>query len=286
MAYLALSGTNPSANVQNNMRRLWIEYTLNTPIAVPLGQEFDLATLFPNNPKMTMTFKTKKGTFDVMTRMPLSLLACLYGLEQNKSAYVVATSKIPAASLSVTGTGTLDAIPPTLVNVPVTGTASLPETQLEQFVSKISFAVDVFEVGRTFTNGDLMEISVVDMPGGDSIKIFISDFPYMSDSAKPYKFRAQTVLQDNDYQVDFSGKLIFPNDTAKIDSIQMNGNNFVQWDLTDFYANADSDWVSNKTTYNSSPFIFLDTELLTSVKFKAKNQFQFYYKTKFTGNNG
>lgn len=311
MSYLALTGVNPSANVQNNMKRLWVTYTPASPVQVPLGQEFDISALFPNDPKLTAMFKTKRqGTFDVMTRVPLSLLCALYGLEGNKAAYVIANSNQPGQTINVTGlvgyipstavpgaglNGTLDAIPPTNPNVPISGNATFPQTDvvftagqvvipsatIYQNIVSVSFAIDMFPGGRIFADGDLMELSVSDMPGGANIDIRISDFPYMTANDTPYKFRAQTVLADNDYQVDFKGRLIFPNDPLKIDAVQMSGNAFVQWDLFDFYANADSDWITNKTTYNSSPFIYLDTQMLNNVKFKAKAQFSFYYKTQF-----
>jgi hypothetical protein len=311
MSYLVLSGTNPTGNVQNNCKRLWVTYTPASPIAVPLGQEFDISTLFPGNPTLSALFKTKRqGTFDIMTRIPLSLLAALYGLEGNKAAYVIANSQQPGQTINVTGllgyipatavpaaglTGLLDAVPPTVPDVTIGGNATFPQTDvvftggsvvipaanLVQNVVSISFAIDLFPKGRIFADGDLLELTVQSMPVSSDIKIYVSDFPFMYSDDKPFKFRTQTVLANNDYQIDFKGRIIFPNDAALVDSVQMAGNSFVQWDLVDFYCNADSDWVTNKTTYNSSPYIYQDTEMLQNFKFKALAQFSFYYKTKF-----
>lgn len=284
MAYKVLTGTNPQQNVQNNMKTLYVHYQPATPISVPLGQEFDIASIFPGNPTLTALFKTKKqGTFDVMSRIPLSLLACLYGLEGNQEGFVTATSDQKEVIITIDDlVATLNAIPPTLAEAPVTGTVTIPAFTATQQITGIYFAIQLFPGGRIFGSGDLMELTVQGMPSGANIDVYVSDYPYMTDYDKPFMFRTQTVLENNDYSIDFAGtKIIFPNDTEKVDQVQMSGNQFVQWDLIDFYANADSDLITNKTTYNSSPFIFLDTKNLRNIKLKAKAQFNFYYKANF-----
>lgn len=272
MSYEALSGvTNGRAMVQNNTKSLHIVYNLGTPVTVGINNEPNINNILPAGASLTVNFKTKKqGTFDIMSLMPLQALAVLEGLNGDNYSFIRADAVAPTFNLDI------DAVPPTVTAV--TGTIDSPNID----IIGIAFTVDLFEKGRIFSNGDNMEIVVSGMPVGDTISVYVSDFPYSFEEAKPYRFRTQTVLASNDYQVDFKGKILFPNDASKVAFVQMEGNTLVQWDLIDFFTNPSDIWVTNKNTYRTSNYLALDTMPLKSVKFKAAGtDFNFYYKDRF-----
>ena len=274
MAYLAINSNNGRATIQNNVKVLRVRYQLSTPVTWALGTEPSLSSIIPASAQMSVLFKTKrKGTFDIMSNMPLLALCALSGLDEMDYSFIYTDQVLPSYSLS----GTLDALPPTSTNVPITGTISNPQAD----IIGIEFNVPLFEKGRILSDGDNLDVSISGMPVGDNIEVWVSDFPYSFENEVPYRYRTQTVLSNNDYQVQFKGKVIFPNDPSQISNIQMSGNCFVQWDLRDFYANPTDIWATNKNTYMTSNYLMLDTSLVSMVKFKAGNQFDFYYKDKF-----
>jgi hypothetical protein len=221
--------------------------------------------------------------------MPLILFANAEALRSgimsilDTSNYSTNTIEATATASAVTGTGTLDAVPPTSASVPVTGTADAQAitisgnaTTMIQ-VNSIRFRIPVFSGnGRIFSDTDTI-MTRLNLSAG-TLSAWSIENPFATNDAKMFEYTNKTVLSNNTQSVgNDAGIVYFVNNTDAFSQVQLNANTSVVYNLEDFYAQFADDFITQNAVYQQADLLGLDSSQYSDVKFTAGSENLFLY---------
>jgi len=237
---------------QFNIQYMLATYMLDAPITLPTGEQLTIEEILNPSEKISVNFQSRKsGTIDIMSNFPLLALACLEGLKGGYMAYIYSQTLLDATQ-----------------------------------INGIQFRIPIFDkTAKVFDDGDILETSFNLSFGVLTLKGI--DNPFAQAAAKPNIFRAQTILANNTQNVGFKGLVMIPNDTTKLQALQLVGTTSVQYQIDDIIAQLADEWVANLVPYQASDFLAVDMSPYRNVNMTAgNNDLTYYYVTQKQNENG